>query len=158
MNRPSVIDRPRTVSHEGSVPTTVVVQLVDPATRFSSTVAGATASMSGATTFDESAAASPTVRVDAEPKPPRMPELEVVLPGVTVSRFEPRAEICGSDLLLRAFAQADGEDHRGDPDHDAEHGQAGPQAVGDDRLDAGPEGLEEFVHAHRALGRAPSRI
>ncbi len=94
MNRPSVMDRPRTVSHEGSVPTTVVVQLFDPATRLSfEEVAGATALMSGATTFESSAAASPTVRVDAEPKPPRMPELEVVLPGVTVSRFEPRAEI-----------------------------------------------------------------
>src|SRR5271165_3659516 len=30
-NRPSVIDRPRTVSHEGSEPTTVVVQFVVPA-------------------------------------------------------------------------------------------------------------------------------
>src|SRR5664280_195096 len=94
MNLPSVIDRPRTVSHEGSVPTTVVVQLVVPAARLSDTVeAGATALTSGATTFDERAAASPTVSVDAEPNPPRIPALEVVLPGVTVRRFEPSAEI-----------------------------------------------------------------
>ena len=33
------------------------------------------------------------VSVEAEPKPPRTPELEVVLPGVTVNRLEPRAVI-----------------------------------------------------------------
>ena len=94
MNRPSVIDRPRTVSHDGSVPTTVVVQLVVPATRLSlSESAGATEWMSGATTLEVRAAASPTVSVEAEPKPPRMPELDVVLPGVTVSRLDPRAVI-----------------------------------------------------------------
>ncbi len=94
MNRPSVIERPRTVNHEGSVPTTVVVQLVVPATRLSdSDVVGATAAMSGATVFDDSAVASPTVRVEAEPNPPRMPELEVVLPGEMVRRLEPRAVI-----------------------------------------------------------------
>src|ERR1700737_3012855 len=94
MNRPSVRERPRTVSQEGSVPTAVVVQLVVPATRLSLIeTAGATAAMSGATTLEARAAESPTVRVEADPKPPRIPELDVVLPGVTVRRLEPRAEI-----------------------------------------------------------------
>jgi hypothetical protein len=31
------------------------------------------------------------VRVEADPNPPRTPELEVVLPGEIVRRFEPKA-------------------------------------------------------------------
>jgi hypothetical protein len=92
MNLPSVIDLPRTASHDGLVPTTVVVQLVVPATNVSdSEVVGATAAISGATVFDDRAVASPGVRVEADPNPPRMPELEVVLPGEIVRRFEPKA-------------------------------------------------------------------
>ena len=94
MKRPSVMERPRTVSHDGSLPTTVVVQLVVPATRVSDTeVVGATAAISGATVFEASAAASPVVSVEADPNPPRMPELDVVLPGVMVKRLVPRAAI-----------------------------------------------------------------
>ena len=94
MKRPSVIERPRTVSHDGLVPTTVVVQLVVPATRVSdSELVGATAPMSGATVFEASAAASPAVSVEAEPNPPRMPELDVVLPGEMVRRLVPSAAI-----------------------------------------------------------------
>ena len=105
--------RPRTVSHEGSVPTTVVVQLVVPATRVSDCeVVGATASMSGATVFDARAVASPTVRVEAEPKPPRMPELDVVLPGETVRRLEPSAVISELTCCWAPSPRPDGEDRR----------------------------------------------
>ena len=94
MNRPSVIDRPRTVSQEGLLPTTVDIQLFVPATRLSDAeLAGATACTSGATTFEVRAAASPAVNVDAEPNPHRIPDDDVVLPGVTVSRFDPNADI-----------------------------------------------------------------
>ena len=66
-----------------------------PATRVSdSEVVGATAAMSGATVFEARAAASPTVSVEAEPNPPRMPELDVVLPGEMVRRLDPE----GGDL------------------------------------------------------------
>ena len=69
-------------ARRGRCPTTVVVQLVVPATRVSvCESAGATAPMSGATTLESSAVASPTVRVEADPKPPRIPVLDVVLPG-----------------------------------------------------------------------------
>ena len=94
MNRPWVMERPRTVSHDGQVPTTVVVQLVVPATSDSdSEEVGATAPMSGATVLESSAVALARVSVDAVPNPPRIPELEVVLPGEMVNRFEPSAVI-----------------------------------------------------------------
>ena len=54
---------------------------------------GATALMSGATVGLESAATSDMVSVDAVPSAPRMPVLEVELPGVMVSTFEPSAVI-----------------------------------------------------------------
>ncbi len=121
----------------------MVVQLVVPATRVSdSEVVGATASMSGATVLEARAVASPTVRVEAEPNPPRIPELEVVLPGETVSRLEPEGGDLGADLLLGPLAQPDGQDDRGDADHDAEHGERRAQPVGDHRLEPGAEGLE----------------
>ena len=47
-----------------------------------------------------------TVRVDAEPKPPRTPAVLVELPGETISRLLPSALICAADLLLRALARA----------------------------------------------------
>ena len=78
MKRPSVIAAAPHRQPDGVVPTTVVVQLVRPAIRVSDReVAGATAAMSGATVFDASAVASASVRVEAEPNPPRMPVLEV---------------------------------------------------------------------------------
>src|SRR5580765_7224853 len=90
--RPEDSERPRTDSHCGSVPTTVVVQLVEP---LSSSVlllwmTGATAAMSGAACFEASASASSVVKVDAEPKPPRTPP-KVLLPGETISRLPPSA-------------------------------------------------------------------
>ncbi len=89
--RPDAILRARTDSQSGVVPTTVVVQFDVPAVsdrlRW---LAGATAAMSGATSFEARASASCTVRVEAEPKPPRTPSLLVALPGVTTSRLLPR--------------------------------------------------------------------
>ena len=73
----------------------MVVQLLDPAVSVSEEErTGATALISGATVFDDSAVASASVRVEAEPKPPRIPLVEVELPGEMVSRLVPRALIC----------------------------------------------------------------
>ena len=86
--------RARTVSQLGVLPTTEVVQLVEPLVRLSDRlVVGATAATSGATVCEASAVASETVSVDAEPDPPRTPELLVVLPGVTTNRLVPSALI-----------------------------------------------------------------
>ncbi len=92
--RPWVTDRSRTVAHDGVVPTTVDVQLAEPATSVADDCTiGATAAMSGATTFDDRAVASASVNVDAVPSASRIPAVDVVLPGVTVSRLVPRALI-----------------------------------------------------------------
>src|ERR1700691_3831916 len=93
MKRPSVTVRSRTVSHDGLVPFTVLVQLLEFAVSVrvsSDETTGATAAMSGATVLEASAAASPWVRVDWDPNPNRMPAEEVELPGDTVSRLVPR--------------------------------------------------------------------
>ena len=86
--------RALTDSQSTVLPVTVVVQLDVPAVRVSEEpTVGATASTSGATVCEARESASAMVKVDAEPNPSRMPELDVVLPGVTVSRFVPSAEI-----------------------------------------------------------------
>src|SRR6185312_6135671 len=93
-NLPPERVRARTESQSGWLPTTEVVQFDEPAVNGSDVeTVGATALMSGATVLSASAAASRTVNVDAEPNPPRMPELLVELPGETISRLLPRALI-----------------------------------------------------------------
>ena len=87
--------RARTASHSGVVPTTDVVQFVEPYTRLSEVFfTGATPATSGAATGELSAAASATRNVDAEPKPPRTPVVLVALPGDTISKLLPSALIC----------------------------------------------------------------
>src|ERR1700689_878361 len=82
------------VNHVGVEPTTVVLQLLVPAVSVSDEdVGGATALMSGATVLEESAVALAMVRVEAVPKPPRMPEDEVELPGEIVNRLVPNEVI-----------------------------------------------------------------
>ena len=89
-NRPWVRLRARTGSQSGVVPTTFVVQFVVPAVSDCEPVTtGATLAMSGATTGLASAVASRVVRVDADPRPPRIPLVVVVLPGETMSRLLP---------------------------------------------------------------------
>ena len=81
-------------SHDGVVPCTVVVAVSLPAVRTSEDeVMPATALMSGASTGEARAATSDMVSVEAEPNAPRMPVVDVVLPGVMVSRLEPSALI-----------------------------------------------------------------
>ena len=78
------------------MPFTVVVQLSELTLSVRVSEADSTAAtvaMSGAAVFDDSAPASASVRVEADPKPPRTPELEVELPGATVSRLVPSALI-----------------------------------------------------------------
>jgi len=88
--RPSDSVRARTSSHDGPVPTTEVVQLVEPAVSDSEVdLIGATAAMSGAATVEARASASSVVSVDAVPNPPLMPPVVVELPGVTISRLLP---------------------------------------------------------------------
>src|ERR1039458_55797 len=81
-NPPSCIWRSRTAAHDAVLPTTVVVQLLEPAVNSSIVSAwGATAITFGATRFDPSALASARVSVLADPKPARIPLELVVLPG-----------------------------------------------------------------------------
>ena len=142
------------MAHDGVVPTTVVDQLPLPAMSVSvACVVGATALMSGATTGEDSAAALATVNVEAEPKPPRMPAADVVLPGEIVSRFVPKRGDLGGDLGLRALAEPDGQDHRGNPDEDAENGQPGAQPVTANSVEPRTEGLEP---GHRTLSKSRS--
>src|ERR1700712_2314484 len=69
MKRPLESVRDRTGNQDGVVPTTDVVQLVDPLVSESDVVlTPATAPMSGAATFDARAAASSVVRGEAGPK------------------------------------------------------------------------------------------
>src|SRR5579859_597265 len=94
MNRPLLSVRARTADHADVVPTTEVVQFVDPLTNSSDVcLVGATARMSGAATLEPSACASDIVNDDAEPSPPRTPDELVALPGVTISRLLPSAAI-----------------------------------------------------------------
>src|SRR5450631_3102612 len=91
-NVPADRVRARTDIQEGVVPTTEVVQLLDPATRDCELdVLGATAAMSGATTGEARAAASAWVSVEADPNPPRTPVVLVVLPGEMINKLVPRA-------------------------------------------------------------------
>src|ERR1700742_4683824 len=92
MKRPDDRLRPRTESQLGVVPTTVVVQFVDPLSTSCELLCrtGATPPMSGADCLDARAAASAAVSVDADPNPPRTPLL-VELPGEMISRFPPSA-------------------------------------------------------------------
>ena len=116
------------------VPTTVVVQLAVPAVRVSDDcVVGATALMSGATALEDSASASAMVKVDAVPNPPRMPAVEVELPGEMVKMLVPERGDLRTHLGLGSLAQADGQDDGGDADQDAQHGQGRAQPV-----DCGP--------------------
>src|SRR5581483_155760 len=88
--RPLSMARARTAAQAGVVPTTLVVQLLDPTVSVPDDwVLGATCATSGATIFDWRASASPLVSVLAVPKPPRMPPV-VTLPGETISRLVPR--------------------------------------------------------------------
>src|SRR5665647_1820022 len=94
-NTPLDMVRARTDNQEGVVPTTVVVQLLAPATRDCELeVLGATAAMSGATTGEARACASAWVSVEADPNPPRSPVVLVVLPGEMINRLVPRASTC----------------------------------------------------------------
>ena len=143
MNRPEVTPADRTAFQLGVVPVSVVVQLVEPLTSDTDEVdVGATAWMSGAAVLDSSAPASWMVSVDAEPNPPRAPELSVVLPGRDHEQV--RAELV--DLVLhlglRALAETDGEDDRGDADEDAEHRERGAQPVRAHGFGRGAEGVE----------------
>ncbi len=89
---------------------------------------GATALMSGASTWTRERRRRPTVvSVDALPRACRMPVLEVELPGVMVSTFDPRAVISEVTWPCAPFAQPDGQDDGRDADEDPEHGQ-GPTA------------------------------
>ena len=82
--------RARTDAHTGVVPTTLVVQLLDPTVSVpDDEVAAATWATSGATIFDPRASASAFVKVFADPNPPRMPPV-VTLPGETIRRLVPR--------------------------------------------------------------------
>ena len=93
-NRPAARVRARTSSQDGDVPTTVVVQFVDPAVSDSDEfLTAATPVMSGAATGEDRASASLMVSVEADPAPPRTPVVLVVLPGVTISRLLPSEEI-----------------------------------------------------------------
>src|SRR5450759_4063055 len=91
-NAPLDMVRALTDSQDGVVPTTDVVQLLDPATRDCELdVVGASAAMSGATTGEARAWASAWVSVEADPNPPRRPVVLVVLPGEMIRRLVPRA-------------------------------------------------------------------
>ena len=59
-----------------------------------------------------------------------------VLPGRDDEQVGAERVDLGLDLRLRALAQPDGEDHRGDADEDAEHGERRAQPVRADRLAA----------------------
>ena len=143
--------RPRTGSHDGVVPCTVVVAVSLPAVSTSEDdVIPATALMSGASTGEASADTSAWVSVEAEPSASRTPEVEVVLPGVMVRTFEPSALISEVTWPEAPSPRPDGDDHAGNADQDAEDGQEGPQPVAPHPVDAGAEGLEP---AHRTLSR-----
>lgn len=58
-------------------------------------VVAATCATSGTADLSPIASASARVKVEAEPNPPRVPSLDVVDPGATISRFEP-SELIGS--------------------------------------------------------------
>src|SRR5665811_623940 len=91
-NAPLDMVRARTDSQDGVVPTTEVVQLLEPATSDCELdVVGATAAMSGTTTGEARACASAWVSVEADPNPPRRPVVLVVLPGEMIRRFVPSA-------------------------------------------------------------------
>jgi hypothetical protein len=94
-NRPVDTSRDRTSDQLVVVPVRVVVQLAVPWTSDTEVVeTPATACTSGATLLDSRAATSVVVRVDAVPKPPRVPVLaSVVLPGDTTNRLVPSSLI-----------------------------------------------------------------
>ena len=94
--RPEDSVRARTLSQSGVVPTTELVQVVEPTVRtWEPVLTGATLPMSGATAGSAKALASAIVRVVAVPRPPRTP-LVVELPGETISKLLPRLLIWSS--------------------------------------------------------------
>ena len=96
--------RERTVDQDGVVPVSVVVQLVSPTVNDTwAVLVGATASMSGATSEDANASASPAVSVEDEPNPPRTPLLLVLLPGEITSTLVPSSLICSRTSARAPF-------------------------------------------------------
>ena len=94
MKRPDATPRERTVRQLTVVPVSVVVQLFDPAWSAADVAAtGATAAMSGVAAPGRSAAASCSVKVEAEPNPPRVPDVVVELPGEITSTLVPSSLI-----------------------------------------------------------------
>ena len=76
--------------------------------------------------------------------------LDVELPGVMVRTLVPRALISEVTWPWAPSPRPDGDDHAGDADQDAEHGQAGAQPVAAHAVEAGAERLEPV---HRTLSR-----
>ena len=159
-NRPEVTPRERTADQLGVVPVSVVVQLVEPIDE---------RRRRGRRRRDrlrrrERRRATPgrrrpaAVSVDAEPKPPRVPVVLVELPGETTRMLVPSSLIWSCTLAFAPFADADGQDHGGDADEDAEHGQRRAQPVGADRLGRGAERVAPGHRAHPGeCRRASSR-
>ena len=103
-NRPEVTPRERTADQLGVVPVRVVVQLVEPTTSDADVVdVGATDCTSGAVAGAARASASCCVSVDAEPKPPRVPVVEVELPGETTRMLVPSSLIWSCTLAFAPF-------------------------------------------------------
>ena len=152
MKRPWVTLRFRTVSHDGVVPFTVEVQLLGPGGErlrrrddrgHGIDVRGHRLGREGRGVGLGEGGRRAEAPSDAAGRrgAPRGDGEEVGAQGVDLR----------ADLVLGALAQPDGQDHRGDADHDAEHGQPRAEPVGPDGVEPGAEGVEP---AHRSQLRS----
>ena len=106
--------------------------------------------MSGASTGEARAETSAVVSVEAEPSASRMPVLEVELPGVMVSTFEPSALISEVTWPEAPSPSPTAMMTPAMPIRMPEHGQEGAQPVAAHAVEPGAERLEP---AHRTLSR-----
>ena len=128
---------PGPAASDGVVPTTLVVQLVVPAVsdRDGGRRRRRPRRCPARRSVDASASASLHGQRGRRPKPPRTPPvLGACCPGETISRLVPSALIWARTCACAPSPEPDGEDHRGDADQDAEHGQRRAQPVRADGL------------------------
>jgi len=88
---------------------------------------------------EPSASASVFVNVDAEPNPRRTPPVLVELPGEMIEQVAAERIDLVAHLTLRALTEADGENHRGDPNEDAQHREARAQPMRPHGLETRPD-------------------
>ncbi len=148
-NRPSATAGPRPCSHSVLVPTTVVVQFWLPAKSSSARCHRGHRGHVGRHVLGRQGVGvthrQGRGRAEAGPNAGDA----VVLPGRDDEQVGAERRDLRGDLCWAPSPRAHGQDHRGDADHDAEHGERRPQPVGEHALRCRCGGSRSFIAGSR---------